>query len=200
MSNYFTQHNNGGGWGDGIYQTIDVTRQSTGGKEQSDNTASVHVFLQPTSANTWHQGIYNPAQGPGCSWWVWLCAIVIITPVGATADCRMTLQCPARRWHVCYWSRVWPEHCSSHQHSILRQLPGDSHSCHYTFYILHILCLVSCISIKLELGPERVTSKNTFQSLNILPRTEKSVYGCCENDLTELKWTWSCVDGCFVEP
>ena len=78
-------------------------------------------------------------------------------------------------------------HCSSHQHSILRQLPGDSHCCHQPFYILHILCPVSCISIKLELGPERVTSKNTFQSLNILPRTEKSVYGCCENDLTELK-------------
>ena len=60
-------------------------------------------------------------------------------------DCRMTLQCPARRWHVWCWSRVWPEHCSSHQHSILRQLPGDSHSCHYTIYILHSTYLVSCV-------------------------------------------------------
>ena len=105
-------------------------------------------------------------------------------------DCRMTLQCPARRWHVWCWSRVWPEHCSSHQHSILRQLPGDSHCCHQPFYILHILCPVSCISIKLELGPERVTSKNTFQSLNILPRTEKVF-----TDVVKMTWqNWSELD------
>ena len=55
MSNYFTQHNNGGGWGDGIYQTINFPRQSTGGKEQEqDNTASAHVFLHTTSAMRTH--------------------------------------------------------------------------------------------------------------------------------------------------